>query len=155
MTKADLIARLEKEGGSRELDAEVFAATSADHTTYWSLKRYQTGHEKFLRGCKMDGLAIGPTGCGTIGSVSAPNLTTSLDAAIALCERVLPGWSIELEYAPNAGVAKVELFEPVAIHPNDSEGYAHHPATALCIAILEALRALEDQPASLTGECDG
>lgn len=83
----DLIERLEKEGGSRELDAEVFAATSADHTTYWSLKRYQTGHEEFLRGCKRDGLVVGPTGCGTIGSVRAPNLSTSLDAAIALCRQ--------------------------------------------------------------------
>jgi len=87
MTKADLIERLEKEGGSRELDAEIFAATSDDHATYWSLKRYQTGHEEFLRSCKRDGLVVGPTGCGTIGSVSTPNLTTSLDAATALCEK--------------------------------------------------------------------
>lgn len=136
----DLIERLEKEGGSRELDAEVFAATSADHTTYWSLKRYQTGHEEFLRGCKRDGLVVGPTGCGTIGSVRTPNLTTSLDAAIALCERVLPDpfWGLHT----NRVVANVYHADVGTRQPHRTWlGSADIPATALCIALL---RALED-----------
>lgn len=136
MTKADLIARLEKDGGSRELDAAICAL------------RYQMLHpetEKHYSRAEGEAFVIyfrDPQGKLLHSTnMSFPKYTTSLDAAIALCERVLSGWSIELEYAPNAGVAKVELFEPVAIHPNDSEGYAHHPATALCIALL---RALED-----------
>lgn len=76
----------------------------------------------------------------------APELTASLDAAIALCERVLPGWSGDIDIGkPIADNGKVgaRLFPP-------GDGWQNHagegptPAIALLIAILTALEAREN-----------
>jgi hypothetical protein len=118
MTKADLIARLEKEGGSR------FPTSFTDDLT-----RAIFGAE-----CTLDDW----------GLVNDAVNYGDLNAAIALCERVLPG--------PGWGVSTTigrERFEASVVTLTADKEYvclAHGKtaATALCIAILEALSALED-----------
>ena len=72
MTKADLIARLEKEGGSRELDAEIFRALGYHIVS--TDRCYPLGVRGYNRFSQED-------------PQPKTNITTSLDAAIALCER--------------------------------------------------------------------
>lgn len=69
---------------------------------------------------------------------SAP-VTTSLDAALALAERVLPGWQITLstkggEMPPWVQIYPLPLEEDNYLDPE----FAATPALALCIAILKA-----------------
>ena len=79
---------------------------------------------------------------GNRSPVCAPEYTTSLDAAVALAERVLPGclWtagSNTYDGAPN-GQAEVFLPVPSDFHDGCGEVTAATPALALCIAILKA-----------------
>jgi len=65
--------------------------------------------------------------------------TTSLDAALALAERVLPGWQITLstkggEMPPWVQIYPLPLEEDNYLDPE----FAATPALALCIAILKA-----------------
>lgn len=125
MTKADLIARLEKEGGSRELDAEIFRALGYHIVS--TDRCYPLGVRGYNRFSQED-------------PQPKTNITTSLDAAIALCERVLPGWSVLLAITPNVAVCDVHtkpLGEPDGKWPGHAQ--APKPATALCIALLRAL----------------
>lgn len=70
-----------------------------------------------------------------------PDYTTSLDAALALAERVLPGWHWELDNVGGSPYA-ANLTNPVGrfLICGDTEVYstAPTPALALCIAILKA-----------------
>jgi len=75
MTKADLIARLEKEGGSRELDAEIHLALDETGNMEWYVAR--DGEEMIVSGDDIHGRK----------PVNFPKYTTSLDASIALCEQ--------------------------------------------------------------------
>jgi hypothetical protein len=73
---------------------------------------------------------------------AAPEYTTSIDAALALAERVLPGclWtagSNTYDGAPN-GQAEVFLPVPSDFHDGCGEVTAATPTLALCIAILKA-----------------
>lgn len=73
--------------------------------------------------------------------------TESLDAAVALCERVLPGWRGDLDLAPfepgdNCGA---RLFPPKSI--TNIAGEAATPALALIAAVLRAL-ASQVQPST-------
>lgn len=75
-----------------------------------------------------------------------PHLTASLDATVALCERVLPGWSGDIDIGkPIADSGKVgaSLFPPGDGWQNYS-GVGPTPAIALLIAILTALEAREN-----------
>jgi len=63
-----------------------------------------------------------------------PKLTASVDAAIALAERVLPGW----DYILRRRFA--ELRHPRKFE-HDARGYAFNTATALLIALLRATEA--------------
>lgn len=69
------------------------------------------------------------------------NYTASLDAAVALCGRVLPGAELEMTNLYN--VARV------TIHHEDGQFYGSDACNrlpiALCIAILKAKQALEVQ----------
>jgi hypothetical protein len=118
----DLIKRLkEAETGSRELDALMWPL-------HPGFKRMRGTHfhdddkEKAWR------------------AIAAPAYTTSLDAALALAERVLPGWSwMVRHYAAGQGgrgwtayVCKPDT-DLVSAGPVGSS-----PALALCIAILKA-----------------
>jgi hypothetical protein len=65
-----------------------------------------------------------------------PRYTTSLDAALALAERVLPGWCWMIERHKN-GTATAGLHEWNAYREAD-RFTANTPALALCAAILKA-----------------
>ena len=141
MTKADLIARLEKEGGSRELDAEICAL------------RYQMLHpetEKHYSRAEGEAFVIyfrDPQGRLLHSThMSFPKYTTSLDAAIALCKRVLPpNWQMEIFMSMSGPTAVALTDVDVSRYPGTvkklDEIEHKSPATALCIALL---RALED-----------
>lgn len=69
----------------------------------------------------------------------APELTASLDAVVALCERVLPGWD---------GFAPINATGEAWVWPSGGMSRGHRangptPAIALLIAILTALEARE------------
>jgi hypothetical protein len=104
----DLIKRLEEaEEGSRELDISL-----AMETTH-------------------------PYGFDSEREIDAyPHPTTSIDDALALAERVLPGWCWMIERHKN-GTATAGLHEWNAYCEAD-QFTANTPALALCIAILKA-----------------
>lgn len=75
-----------------------------------------------------------------------PRYTTSLDAALALAERVLPGWHWGLS---KTGACLLDDKEETEVRVN----IAHKaPALALCIAILKARTAAETGAAGEAGE---
>lgn len=75
--------------------------------------------------------------------------TASIDAAVALCERVLPGWSWCAIKRPDTGIGYVHnnesVYTGIAATPNPKRRwheFRHEsPAIALLIAILTALEA--------------
>ena len=121
-----LITRLEEAAeGSRELDAAIWYAVHEPDVDYPGIRTEQTeqGPREVLT-CE-----LGSKWADDVGHV-----TTSLDAALALAERVLPGvwWNVR---APHRRVAKAALYPsagPVSV------GRARNPALALCAAILRA-----------------
>jgi len=126
----DLIERLEGASvGSRELDFAVAKASGSEVREGWA-----------------EFYADGDFG----GSVKS--YTTSLDAALALAERVLPDHAMNVckDQGPPEGpqflwssvVARHSLEGPVG-RPGWWFGVSDTPAIALCIAILKALRASE------------
>lgn len=118
-----LIARLEAaEVGSRELDAVVY--------------------DQLFPRLTRDGKAVAgfpgrwPFHPGSAHDEEVTYVTTSLDAALSLAERVLPGWpcwgvATDIPGRIGAVLAKSNRDEGVT-------GYAPTPAPALCIAILRA-----------------
>lgn len=135
-----LVERLEAaECGSRELDALVFVAAANDPNTY----------------------VIGPSpesifshvpgwyATGSDFSAAADPVTTSLDAALALAERVLPGWYWRAGNTPigrwhhgryTHGWAHLSRKDASNCDRGDeATGWAATAPLALCIAILKAL----------------
>jgi hypothetical protein len=70
-----------------------------------------------------------------------PAYTASLDAALALCERVLPGYRPELFRLLDTAGWGAHFRQPVT-----ETAYAPTPALALCLAILKALADAAAQP---------
>ena len=150
MTSPDLIERLEKaEGGSRELDALVCAALGyhPGFPDYEYLVPWRVEAD--------EGALIGyicPPGEPAQKRWKRPPepVTTSLDAALALAERVLgKGWSYSI-IGEIGGGATVTLEQPdvdlgggVIASPglcglDEFEAEAATPALALCAAILRS-----------------
>lgn len=73
-----------------------------------------------------------------VSARAAPHFTSSLDAALSLCERALPGteWEISTLYGVTA--ATVGLNDAVN---GQTRATAATPALALCLATLRALSA--------------
>lgn len=81
--------------------------------------------------------------------------TASIDAALALVERLLPGWAWRIEYWPSAPVTDDHLPAMVEMWERDAEGWYHSPlirinnargatpALALLSALVSALIAKE------------
>lgn len=123
-----LIARLEAaEVGSRELDAEIARAMG------WE-----------VHNARRNGLWVVPFGehdtCDPEAMFALGNYTTSLDAALALAERVLDGWRWSVQQLGPNYEASLTLPNGVFLLSSDTEVYAigKNPALALCIAILKA-----------------
>jgi hypothetical protein len=83
----------------------------------------------------------------SIGEI--PAYTASLDATVALCERVLPGWAWCAIKRPDTGIGYIHnnesVYTGIAATPNPKRRwheFRHEfPAIALLIAILTALEA--------------
>jgi|GEM_PF-2789883 len=130
----DLIARLEKEGGSRELDLAIWNIVSDEHWR-WTDERHEA-----ITTDRFGPDALGNPICDT------DDFTTSLDSAIALCKRVLPpNWQMEIFMSMSGPTAVALTDVDVNRYPGTvkklDEIEHKSPATALCIALL---RALED-----------
>jgi hypothetical protein len=116
---APLITRLEEAAeGSRELDELVALGTTH------------------------------PYGIGPSGRAVMPYYTTSLDAALALAERVLPGWAWEIRIdAAGTSVEAAPRWWLEGLAAPDEDGVAVEGKTsalALCIAIAFATN--QEQP---------
>lgn len=126
-----LLSRLEaSEGADRELDAELAVAFSGDPEA-WVVN--PSPHSIFSA-------APGWWRDGSDKSHDAPAYTTSVDAALALVERVLPGreWIVE---GGGGGSSTAVLLAPFE---DEGSGEAHTgrlktPALALLAALLKAL----------------
>ena len=143
MTRA-LIEKLEAaEGPSRELDAMVRAVLFGD---------FVHCDANMLSTCYNYPDCSDWDGCGEPIGMSderksypsdwrdderLPAYTSSLDASLALLERVLPKWVGEISTIGCATIARPGIKRP-AFH-----GDADTPALALLIAIVEALDAME------------
>lgn len=138
----ELIERLEKaEAGSRELDGAVWYAAFEPDVEHGCLHVEQTeqGPREVLT-CE-----LGSKWADDVGPY-----TTSLDAALALAERVLPDhdWSVGcLPVSDDADHEEHHHFGALLYSrytkPYDALGHGATPALALCIAILRALRTTE------------
>jgi len=137
-----LIERLEAaEVGSRELDAHVEVAIRAVEASRTGLAREYWAKWSVSRDFWVEDphTAYQPAAH-----------TRSLDAALTLAERVLPGYAMNVckDQGPPDGpafkwssvVARHSLSGPVG-RPGWWFGVSDTPAVALCIAVLKALRA--------------
>lgn len=147
----DLLARLEvAEAGSRELDC-LIARHFGWHRVEPRHARNKAGGwiapEDFL-GVNSDGSPRLDSLHGTDIHRDPPRLSQSLDAALALAERVLPGWHCHIGNLPTSDDADHEphhkfaalLYQPEPYVRNRKDFMEHGatPALALCIAILRA-----------------
>lgn len=105
---AELIAKLESASeGSRELDEAVWLA------------------------CGQPGQITGPVNYG-VGVWSGPHVSYSIDAALALAERVLPGWCWGLATDRKRGFGCVVTPDEKA--ETSCTAYGTTPALAICAA---------------------
>lgn len=132
-TITSLIEKLEgAEGPSIVLDAEIC----------WTLERPRA-IQAFWRGAMgkpgplPDEFSRVPRGLGMVSlEVGSPNYTASLDAALALAERVLPGWGFYLRRDGDG--SGCGLIPPGMTSVTPGHMQAATPALALCAAILRA-----------------
>lgn len=136
---AELIERLQKaEEGSRELDATLwwmFFRNNAEHT-YWTAA---TGlPQSFPPETAYGDL---PDGLGKLAvEAHAPRVTRSLDAAVALVERKLPGWTISLHInAKNIGNSCRIGGDHLIGEPCGFDHASRPICLCICIALLKAL----------------
>lgn len=153
MTLSDLITALEHaEGPSRELDARIAAAIEPHRFDAPGFTP-----ERPIPAFRLDESesAIRFDKGGIMDLRLFPPVTGSVDEAIALCERVLPGWGWDV--ASNTDHIKrcldPELGKPIGKHPHWAAVSnisrmkfedAATPALALCLATLKALQAKGD-----------
>jgi len=146
---SDLITRLSKlDAPDREVDAEIWLielqSAESDPFGGYGLAEYW----RYEYEAEEDGSVIQYARNGQvthkIGRRSSPAFTASVDAAIALAERVLPGWKWRVgrtELFPN-GWAYVHKYDPSNCDRKDeaacADGRAATPAIALLIALLRA-----------------
>jgi hypothetical protein len=143
---AELLARVEAATGpDRELDAQIVCAANG-----WTFERFSTPTDR----PRMTGCFIYVRSNGVrVWSQAEDNacVTASLDRALALVERVRPGWWREFTEHDNGGPRRwlVTLTAPRGT-PGVGEAEASTPALALLAALLKSLLA---SPA--TTSCEG
>lgn len=94
MTITDIVARLEEaKGPNYAIEVEIFKLVHPEYAGYvqgrGGLIHPQDGEDVRVQ-----------------SNVRAPNYTASVDAAIALAGRVLPGWRIITEHGDNYSIAQ-------------------------------------------------
>ncbi|MFN4296761.1 MAG: hypothetical protein ACK4FB_07945 [Brevundimonas sp.] len=143
----ELVARLEAASvGSPELSALVVKAALAPADTWVAQSRFNSAWCIYERPEKPRIWEVG-------GALRGASVTESLDAAVALVERVLPGalWTAGSNIYDDAPTGQAEIYMPVPkdFHDGLGEVTAPTPALALCIALLKARTAASD---SLAGD---
>lgn len=146
MTIEELIERLEKATGpDRELDVAIGYETSEEiGGLSGSFRQYCSIHDLDFAAVAFDAMSYT-----SILRTGLPCYTSSIDAAVSLAERVLPGWYWRVgrtSLFPN-GWAFVSRLPPDHCDRKDeaacSDGKAANPSIALCIAVLRAKKELE------------
>jgi len=147
----DLIERLEKaDRGSPELSAHVIKAALAPAETWVEQSRFNGAWCIYERPEK-------PRIWEATGPLRGASVTESLDAALALAERVLPGWTWLTRGPDKDGRCPTLCFARLALPDfdcvtweagdqwttdilagRDATAHAATPALALCIAVLRA-----------------
>jgi len=135
----DLITRLSKLGApDREVDAEIAVLFSGDPDAY-----VVRPNEGAMFSHKPGWFATGDN-----KSHKSPEYTTSVDAAIALAERVLPGWTFEhigQDYIRASGLDNDVMPMGWTVEISDGsqtiQGQAPTLPLAICIALLRAKEA--------------
>lgn len=138
-----LIERLEAaEAGSRELDGEIHLKFSGDYrilydrqwTAIRDLSGWTTTRVAFWTGC--------------------PAYTSSLDAALALAERVAPDFCLNLT---QRRAEKSQFWEVLYLNPKGEPEAANAPnaALAMCLAVLKATAAAETGAVGTQSQRDG
>ena len=140
MNHAELIARLEAATrGRRSLGRDILVALEVVREVEPSMF-YGIGNEDVWH----YGDAAESEGCWQM----LPDPTTSLDSALALAERVLPGWVWEIQIDAGGAVVQCddEWWGEGYVAPDVGGVYADAktPALSLCIAILRALDAKQE-----------
>ena len=136
---ANLLSRLQ---GLTAPDREVDAALWLEFAPGATRKQWSYIHTATGRECHVD-----ETRDVNGRLIIVPELTSSLDAAVALCERVLPGWSWECRASGTGDKGQATVWNPSKAPGYNEEQRAYNcatPAIALLIAILTALEDREN-----------
>lgn len=134
-----LIEKLEgAEVGDRMLDAQIWCAVNG---LIWKKPLVVTGFPDRFYSFRTNKGDIGLHGDDQRGPVT--RVTTSLDAALALAERVLPGWAWQIDLGLGMGPTVQGASKPwtEGLVAPDCGGVfvtAATPALALCAAVLRA-----------------
>ncbi|GIK47977.1 MAG: hypothetical protein BroJett013_06740 [Alphaproteobacteria bacterium] len=143
-----LLERLEKaSGGDREIDAALHVALLKPEQYPDDLRYYR------LPSPSMDHMEMCAPGTYWLKQRSgaslhtAPNYTSSLDAALSLVERVMPGCGVEV-LASDRDTWRATVWPWVSSRGTRADigfqySYAKAPALALCLALVRAK--LEDE----------
>ena len=155
---APLTALLERveaaEEGSRELDARIWQVMSPDQKVL-----FDGGDVRTRRPAEYGRLADFPLEGfgdwdGIAGHIGAPNLTASIDAALALVERVLPGLGIVVcRIAGKPGLMQIReafVFDECVDLEIEPDGWWRIRPAALAIVecLIRALHALASRDAA-------
>jgi hypothetical protein len=137
----DLLARVEKaDGPDRELDAMICATLRYADNTDVPMGDWRSLNFPVWRADRLWVQAVCDNGDTGASWISEP-LTASLDAAIAFCEAVLPGWLISLDDEAD-GTRGAVILPPNGVDVVDRRAGCAILATrplALIAAILKAL----------------
>ena len=74
----------------------------------------------------------------------ADEYTASIDAAVALVERMLPGWKVAIHIDTGGGAADAYVWNPESADPQH-QAFGETPALALIAALLRAMIAKEKE----------
>lgn len=134
----DLLTRLGSGSGSdRLLDVAILYELDREQ---W--ERFQAIYVAKMTEAAKNGLTNRDDACWRFGFGDCPLFTSSLDAALSLVERLLPGKEVEIVITPTG--TKCTIFVEVAPGAWDGhKGRNKTPARAACAALL---RALDQEP---------
>lgn len=137
-TITSLIEKLEgAEVGSRELDREIMALSYRYEQRHIGASCWDDDDDTCCPGAKhLDWVWVDPaTDQWKTNARDGFEFTTSLDAALALAERIMPGWG----WSAGQGHGEKAYARLDTLDGCDfEEAYAATPALALCAAILRA-----------------
>lgn len=128
---SSLISRVEKATGPNyALEVDIFKFFNPDYRDYvegrGGLVHKNDGEDQRV-----------------LSNVRPPNVTASIDAAVALAERVLPGWGWGITHgSEKAEDVQGNVFPKAIPFPAHLDCYGYHaiPAIALVLATLRALQ---------------